>query len=101
MLATPFNISGVGRIIDIGDMNDVGNTNTVNAKLESERRRMRGTEQIIETDHFYVQFWDSGANVFKDGAKVGDSIHFTGELRNKKGMISLKINKFEIYGQEG
>ena len=100
MLATPFNVNGVGRIIEIGDINDVGNTRTVSAKLESERRRMRGAEQIVETDQFYVQFWDSGANVFSDGAKVGDSIHFNGELRNRKGMISLKINKFEVYPRE-
>jgi len=52
MLATPFNVNGVGRIIEIGDINDVGNTRTVSAKLESERRRMRGAEQIVETDQF-------------------------------------------------
>jgi hypothetical protein len=47
-----------------------------------------------------VQIWDTGADVFKDRAKVGDAMNFTGELRNKKGVVTLKINKFEIYGQD-
>jgi hypothetical protein len=97
MLATPFLVSGVGRIIDIGDLNKVGDVNTISVKIESERRRMSGQNQLVEVDHFYVQIWDTGADVFKDRAKVGDAMNFVGELRNKKGVVTLKINKFEIY----
>lgn len=97
MLATPFTVTGVGRILEIGDLNVVSNVNTISVKIESERRRMSGPNQIVETDHFYVQVWDSGASVLKDRATVGDSMHFFGELRNKRGMVTLKINKFEIY----
>ena len=97
LLTTPFIVNGVGRIIEIGDLNKVGEVNTISVKIESERRRMSGVNQIVETDHFYVQIWDTGANVFNDRAKVGDAMNFVGELRNKKGMVTLKINKFEIY----
>lgn len=97
LIATPFVVNGVGRILSIGDLNKIGEVSTISVKIESERRRMSGQTQIIETDHFYVQIWDSGANVFNDRAQVGDSMNFVGELRNKKGMITLKINKFEIY----
>lgn len=100
LIATPFIVNGVGRILSIGDLNKVGDVNTISVKVESERRRMSGQTQIIETDHFYVQIWDTGANVFKDRAAIGDSMNFVGELRNKKGMITLKINKFEIYKAE-
>lgn len=100
LLATPFIVSGVGRILEIGDLNNVGAVNTISVKLESERRRMSGPNQIIEHDNFYVQIWDTGANVFKDRAKVGDAMNFVGELRNKKGMVTLKINKFEIYSAD-
>lgn len=100
LLATPFIVSGVGRILEIGDLNNVGAVNTISVKLESERRRMSGANQIIEHDNFYVQIWDTGANVFKDRAKVGDAMNFVGELRNKKGMVTLKINKFEIYSTD-
>ena len=97
LIATPFVVNGVGRILSIGDLNKIGEVSTISVKIESERRRMSGQTQIIETDHFYVQIWDSGANLFNDRAQVGDSMNFVGELRNKKGMITLKINKFEIY----
>jgi len=97
MLATPFVVSGVGRIVEIGDMSKVGEVNYISVKIESERRRMSGQNQLIEIDHFYVQIWDTGADVFRDRAKIGDAMNFVGELRNKKGMITLKINKFEIY----
>lgn len=102
LLATPFIVTGVGRIIDIGDLNTVGDgVHTISVKLESERRRMSGSNQIIETDFFYVQLWDTGADVFKDRAKIGDAMNFVGELRNRKGVLTLKINKFEIYQAEG
>lgn len=97
LIATPFVVNGVGRILEIGDLNTVGSVHTISVKLESERRRMSGGNQIIETDFFYVQLWDTGADVLKDRAKVGSAMNFVGELRNKKGMITLKINKFEIY----
>lgn len=100
LIATPFIVNGVGRILSIGDLNKVGDVNTISVKVESERRRMSGQTQIIETDHFYVQLWDTGADVLKDRAKVGSAMNFIGELRNKKGMITLKINKFEIYDPE-
>jgi single-stranded DNA-binding protein len=100
MLATPFIVNGVGRIVEIGDLNKVGDVHTISVKLESERRRMSGSNQIIETDFFYVQLWDTGADVLKDRAKIGSAMNFVGELRNKKGVISLKINKFEIYHPE-
>lgn len=100
LIATPFNVIGVGRILEIGDLNKVGTVSSICVKLESERRRMSGANQLVEFDHFYVQIWDSGADVFNDRAKVGDAIAFTGELRNKKGAITLKINKFEIYEDE-
>jgi len=97
LLATPFVVNGVGRILEIGDLNTVSDVHTISVKIESERRRMSGPNQIIETDNFYVQIWDTGADVFKDRARVGDAVNFVGELRNKKGMVTLKINKFEIY----
>jgi hypothetical protein len=100
LIATPFVVVGVGRIIEIGELNKVGEVNTISVKIESERRRMSGANQIIEHDSFFVQIWDTGADVFKDRAKVGYAMNFTGELRNKKGVVTLKINKFEIYGQD-
>ena len=101
LLATPFIVSGVGRILEIGDLNVVNNNvSTISVKLESERRRMSGPNQIIEHDNFYVQIWDTGTDVLKDTAKVGNAMNFVGELRNKKGMITLKVNKFEIYSAD-
>lgn len=100
LLATPFVVNGVGRIVEIGDLATVGSVHTISVKLESERRRMSGSNQIIETDFFYVQLWDTGADVFKDRAQIGDAMNFVGELRNKKGILTLKINKFEIYKAE-
>ena len=100
MLATPLIVNGVGRIVEIGDLNKIGengNISSINVKIESERRRMSGQNVIIEHDHFWVQIWDTGADVFKDKARVGDAMNFVGELRSKKGTITLKINKFEIY----
>ena len=97
MLATPFVVTGVGRIIEIGEYQKIGDVNHVSVKIESERRRMSGQNQLVEIDVFYVQIWDTGADVFRDRAKIGDAMNFVGELRNKKGMITLKINKFEIY----
>lgn len=100
LIATPFVVNGVGRILEIGDLNTVGNVHNISVKIESEHRRMSGSNQLIETHPFYVQIWDTGADVFKDRAKVGSAMNFVGELRNKKGMITLKINKFEIYDPE-
>lgn len=100
LLATPFTVIGVGRIVEIGDLNKIGengNISSICVKVESERRRMSNGQQIVEHDHFWVQIWDTGADVFSDKAKIGDAMSFVGELRSKKGVITLKINKFEIY----
>ena len=97
-LATALTFVGVGRILEIGELTEVNGTNTISAKIECERRRSSGSENIITTDVFWIRIWDTGANVFRDKANVGDSVSLTGELRNQRGMFDLKVNKFEIYG---
>ena len=96
-LATALTFIGVGRILEVGELTKVNDVSTISAKLECERRRSSNNENIITTDVFWVRIWDTGANVFRDKAKVGDSVSLTGELRNQRGMLELKVNKFEIY----
>lgn len=96
-LATTLTFVGVGRILEIGDLSEVNNTKTISVKIECERRRSVGHESIVSTDIFWIRIWDTGADVFKDKAKVGNSVSLVGEIRNQRGMFDLKVNKFEIY----
>lgn len=99
-LATALTFVGVGRILEIGDLSEVNNTNTISAKIECETRRSSGGENIVSPHVFWIRIWDTGANVFKDKAKPGDSVSLVGEIRNQRGMFDLKVNKFEIYSSE-
>jgi single-stranded DNA-binding protein len=99
-LATALTFVGVGRILEIGDLSEVNNTKTVSVKIECETRRSSGGENIVSPHVFWIRIWDTGANVFKDKAKPGDSVSLVGEIRNQRGMFDLKVNKFEIYGAD-
>jgi len=95
-IKTLITIQGVCEIVDKGELSKNGNVNSIGLRLSSEKIRKIDHQKVTEEDIFNVRFWSTAADIINDEANIGDTIWFTGHLRNKKG-IELKIDHFELY----
>lgn len=95
-IKTLITIQGVCEIVDKGEILKNGNVNSIGLRLSSEKIRKIDQQKVTEEDVFNVRFWSTAADIINDEASIGDTIWFTGHLRNKKG-IELKIDHFELY----
>lgn len=93
---TPISCSGTGVILDKGELSRINNVNSIGLKISTERKRKAGNETVSEEDIFWIRFWSTGADIVNDIARIGDTIWFEAELRNKKG-FEIKVKHFELY----
>lgn len=98
MVRTLITIQGVCQIVDKGELSTNNNVNSIGLRLASDKIRKVDKQKIVEEDVFNVRFWSTAADIINDEAEIGDTIWFTGHLRNKKG-IELKIDHFELFKQ--
>lgn len=96
---TPLKTYGMGKVIEIGELIDNNSSKCLSVKIEFHRRRNSGDSLVIESDNIWVKIFDTGADVFKDKARVGDNVFIDGECRIKRGLFEVKVNKFEIYNE--